>query len=200
MTERTPDTRNKQAAGNGLPEIESRTLTTGPLVLRPHGGAWAAIVGLWIPASVSLVVSLLLAKDGYWATAAVFALIGLPLALIPPAYFFRARVALEDRLLVKFGTFRRVGWSAPEAICSITPYTTRWAGSRWSADDFGPLESHGYALRLADGTPIFKLSSTWWSEQGIWQLGRRLGLDGTLEADRSAGMRRSPETLRSSSP
>jgi len=145
---------------------------------------------MWVPASVLLVISLLLAKDGHWTTAAVFTLIGLPLAAIPPAYFFRARVTLEDRVLVKFGAFRRVGWSAPEAIFSITPYTTRWTGSRWSADDFGPLESHGYALKLADGTPIFKLSSTWWSEEGIWQLGRRLGLDGTLGASSSPGMRR----------
>jgi len=135
-------------------------------------------------------ISLLLGMGGYLTAAAVFIGMGLPLAVLPPAYFFRARVALEDRLIVKVGTLRRVGWCAPEAVASIAPYTTRWAGSRWSEDDFGPLESHGYAFRLADGTPIFKLSLRWWSEEGIGQLGIRLGLEGTLGGPASSGMTR----------
>jgi hypothetical protein len=159
------------------------------LVLRPQAGAWVAIVGLWIPAGILLAIGLLLAMDGYLTAAAVFGGIGLPLAVIPPAYFFRARVALDDRAIIKVGTLRRVGWCAPEAIAAIAPYTTRWAGSRWSEDRV-VLESHGYAFRLADGTPIFKLSSTWWTEEDIWQLGTRLGLEGTLGRISSSGMTR----------
>jgi hypothetical protein len=160
------------------------------MVLRPHIGAWTAIIGLWIAAATLLGIGLLLAVDSYLTAAAVFIGLGLPLAVIPPAYFFRARVALENGIVVKIGTLRKVGWCAPEAVASIVPYTTRWAGSRWSADDFGQLESHGYAFRLADGTPIFKLSSTWWSEEGIWQLGTRLGLEGTLGGTSTSGMTR----------
>ena len=43
--------------------------------------------------------------------------------------------------------------------------------------------------------PIFKLSSTWWSEEGIWQLGTRLGLEGTLGGASSSGMTRPHRTL-----
>jgi hypothetical protein len=143
---------------------------------------------------------------GYLTAAAVFTGLGLPLWVMPPAYFFRARVKVDDRVLVKVGTFRRVGWCAPEAVASIARYKTRWAGSLWSEDDFGQLESHGYAFKLADGTPIFKLSSTWWAEEGIWQLGTGLGLEGNLGDSSSSGMTRpsrnvpTVEALRGNSP
>jgi hypothetical protein len=139
--------------------------------------------------------SVLLAIGGYLMAAAVFTGFALPLAVLPPAYFFRARVTLEDRVIVKVGTLRRVGWCPPAAVASIAPYTTRWAGSKWSADDFQPLESHGYAFRLFDGTPIFKLSLRWWSEEDIWQLGSRLGLKGELSGPSSSGMTRPPSDV-----
>ena len=160
------------------------------MVLRPHVAAWAAIAGLWIAAAILLGIGLWLVLNGHSTAGAVFIGPALPLMLVPPAYFFRARVALENHVLVKLGTLRRVGWCASEAVTSIVPYTTRWAGSRWSQDEFGSLESHGYAFRLADGTPIFKLSSTWWSEEAIWQLGVRLGLEGTLGGTSASGMTR----------
>jgi len=177
-----------QLPGYGLPEPGFQRVNTEPFELRPQARAWVAIVGLWVPAAILLGTGLFVAMGGYFAAAAVFTGIGLPLAVMPPAYFFRARVRLDDRVIVKVGIYRRVGWCAPEAVAFIAPYTTRWAGSRWSEDDFGPLESHGYAFRLTDGTPIFKLSSTWWSEEGIWQLGTRLGLEGALGGTPSSGM------------
>jgi len=162
-------------AGDGLgPSVSA--------VLRPHGKSWAVIVPLLAVAVVTMGLGLLLVRASHITFGTVVGTLGLLLGLLPIAYLLRARVVVRDHTITKFGLVRRVGSSPTDLITSIEPYTTRWAGFRWDDPDWD-LVSHGYSFRLADGSPIFKLSRTWWPEGDIQSVGRAFGLEGELTGD-----------------
>jgi len=174
-------------AGYALPEIDEPPAAGGAMKLRPRSGALIAIAALCLVGIILVGFGLILGTSGSFIASGAFAVLGIPLALLPPAYFLRARVTLDDRILVKYGLIRKIGWCPPNGLASIQTYTTRWGGSRFTNDS---IESHGYAFLLEDGTPIFKLSYTWWSVDDIAELGRRVGLEGTLGGPSAEGMTR----------
>ena len=151
-------------------------------VLRPHGQSWAVIVPLLAVAVVAVGLGLLLIKASHITIGTFVGTLGLLLGLLPIGYLLRARVVVRDDTITKFGLVRKVGSSPAALVTSIEPYTTRWAGSRWDDPDWD-LVSHGYSFRLADGSPIFKLSRTWWPEGEIQSVGHALGLEGELTGD-----------------
>jgi len=151
-------------------------------VLRPHGKSWAVIVPVLAVAVGAVGLGLLFVKAGHITIGTVVGTLGLLLGLLPIAYLLRARVVVRDHTITKFGLVSKVGSSPTDLISSIEPYATRWAGSRWDDPDWD-LVSHGYSFRLADGSPIFKLSRMWWPEHEIQSIGRALGLEGELRGD-----------------
>jgi hypothetical protein len=175
-------------SGAVVPSGRQQTLGAAddlPLVIRPRVAVWAGIVLLLVIAALPGTAGVAALISGHLVAGLILLGLGVVVGVPPVAYFLRARVTLQDGVLTKVGLVRKVGWSSLDAVASIQRYRTRWY---WS--DNGPWETEGYAFRLANGIPIFKLSTNWWSPEDIATLARRVGI--AIADGSSPGRRRRP--------
>ena len=139
--------------------------------IRPRRGAWVGIGCLCLLAAAPILVGVVTLLAGHPDGISSIVL-GLPIAVWPVAYFFRAEVKLADGILTKNGLLRKAGSCPTDDLGSIEAYTKVWSPSTGG----GRLTSEGYEFREKYGTVIFKLSTNWWSPKDIAQLGQQLGI------------------------
>lgn len=142
------------------------------VVVRPRRAAWVGVLVFDALAAVAVLVGVgvVLAGDS-----SGFALIvmGVVIALLPPLYFFRAKVVWANGLISKKGLFGQAQSSSTDQLGSIEPYTKTWipdtGGGSWT--------SEAYAVRRRDGTMVFELSTNWWAPKDIAELAQQLGIE-----------------------
>ena len=101
--------------------------------------------GLWIAAAILLGIGLWLVLNGHLPAAAVFIGLGLPLAVIPPAYFFRARVTLENHVLVKLGkSLTEAAAIHFENAMRLQPENWTYKCQAWACMNPGSKPTEGY--------------------------------------------------------
>jgi hypothetical protein len=134
--------------------------------LAPRPLAWW-IVGMVLLYSLLLALGpgVVLLTIGVTDLGLFFTGYGLLLAVLPGLYTVSTSVALVDGVLSKV-VFYRIG-----ARCSVESL----ARIQWYQRGLYGFQI-GYEFRRADGKPIFKLSSFWWSHKDVAELASVLGI------------------------